>query len=206
MQELSDYKKRLKPNIIAEAERSFCEYGIRAVKMDDLAGRLGISKRTLYEVYANKEEVLVDVIKKMLEERRTQMREFAENCDNVFDILLEVLRQQVEFTARTHADFFKDIIRYPAAEQLFDSYNSGQEKASQDFFVKGVEQGYFRPEIDYYVFSMITRGSLRMIRTEIAYKNFTYKQLLVNFLVVMIRGICTDKGLVRLENFIKQFY
>ena len=47
--------------------KSFTECGIRAVKMDDIAKNLGISKRTLYEIYSNKEDVLADVVKYMLD-------------------------------------------------------------------------------------------------------------------------------------------
>ena len=205
MQELSDYKKRLKPTILAEAERSFCEYGIRAVKMDDIAQRLGISKRTLYEVYSNKEEVLVDVVSDMLDSRGRHMEEFVSHCDNVIDIVLEVLRLQIEFSASTHYDFFKDIQRYPAAENILVEYNKKQEKASLDFYKRGVEQGYFRSEIDYDVFRRILTGSLHTIRTGKAYQDLTYKQLFVNFLCVIFRGICTDSGRMRFETFIDKY-
>ena len=74
MQELSVYKKNLKPAILEEAMSRFREYGIRAVKMDDIAKNMGISKRTLYEVYSDKEDLLVDVA-----------RLAARNCRKVFD-------------------------------------------------------------------------------------------------------------------------
>lgn len=205
MQDLSDYKKKLKPTILAEAERSFCENGIRAVKMDDIARNLGISKRTLYEIYSNKEDVLVDVIQDILKRHKARLNDFAANCKNVIDVMLEALRTQIEFSAHTHADFFKDLNRYPAAEVILSEYIDGQEKEACDFFYKGVEQGYFRPEIDYSVFERICTGSLKMIRTDSSYKNLSYQQLFVNYQCVLIRGISTDKGLLCLEEFIKQY-
>ena len=52
--EISAYKQGLKGKILEMAMKAFGEKGIRAVKMDDVAVYLGISKRTLYELYDNK--------------------------------------------------------------------------------------------------------------------------------------------------------
>jgi len=54
----NDYKKEVKAKILQLATTMFFQYGIRKVKMDDIAARLKISKRTLYEIYQNKEENL----------------------------------------------------------------------------------------------------------------------------------------------------
>lgn len=204
MQELTAYKISLKPAILAEATRCFREYGIRAVRMDDIAKNLGVSKRTLYEIYSNKEDVLVDVVKGLLNKRETYLKEFSLSCDNVIDILLEVFRLQIAFSANTHANFFTDLHRYPAAERLLDEFNNGQSKASDEFFQKGVKQGYFRSDINYSVFQKISTGTMRMIRTNIEYKNLTYQQLFENYLCIVIRGICTNRGLERFDAFVKQ--
>ena len=51
---LSTYRQELKVRILQTAMREFKQKGIRDVRMDDIAGILGISKRTLYEIYENK--------------------------------------------------------------------------------------------------------------------------------------------------------
>lgn len=204
MTELSAYKKNLKPTILKEAMNNFREYGIRAVKMDDIAKNMGISKRTLYEVYSNKEDLLVDVVKCMLKQRDEYMKNYTSNCRDTIDILLEVLRLQIEFSVSTHADFFKDLQRYPAAEKQLEQFHKGQQQEAKDFFQNGVNQGFFRSNVDYSIFLKITSGVMRMIRTEKQYKNLTYQQLFLNYLCVIIRGICTLKGLERLDTFIDQ--
>jgi AcrR family transcriptional regulator len=204
MQELTAYKISLKPAILAEATRCFREYGIRAVKMDDIAKNLGVSKRTLYEIYSNKEDVLVDVVAGLLKERDAYLKKYAAECDNVIDVLLEVLRLQIAFSASTHANFFTDLHRYPAAEQMLKEFNVGQSKASDEFFQKGVKQGYFRSDINYAVFQKISSGSLRMIRTDVEFSDLSYQQLFENYLCVVIRGICTAKGLERFDAFVSQ--
>ena len=53
-----DYRQR----ITEEAANMFRTYGIRAVTMDMLANRLGISKRTIYEIFTDKDELLKGVL------------------------------------------------------------------------------------------------------------------------------------------------
>lgn len=56
----TEYRKELKGKILEVALCEFKQKGIRAVKMDDIARMLTISKRTLYEIYPNKEELLLE--------------------------------------------------------------------------------------------------------------------------------------------------
>lgn len=51
----NEYKKEVKAKILQLATTMFIQHGIRKVKMDDIATHLKISKRTLYEIYQNKE-------------------------------------------------------------------------------------------------------------------------------------------------------
>jgi len=50
----SAYRKELRARLLDTAMKAFSTYGIKAVKMDYIAQTLGISKRTLYEIYDNK--------------------------------------------------------------------------------------------------------------------------------------------------------
>ena len=64
-----DYRQR----IIEEAAVMFRTYGIRAVTMDMLATQLGISKRTIYEVFRDKDELLHGCLKWMTEKQTEVM-------------------------------------------------------------------------------------------------------------------------------------
>lgn len=56
----TEYRKHLKERILTVAMQAFKQHGIRNVRMDDIATTLAISKRTIYETYSNKEELLLD--------------------------------------------------------------------------------------------------------------------------------------------------
>lgn len=69
--------------------------------MDDIASTMKISKRTLYETYQNKEELLFDVLVDSYKEWETKMELFAKQTDDIMDLLLEFLRLHTEMYANT---------------------------------------------------------------------------------------------------------
>ena len=94
--EISPYKKGLRNKIITTSMEAFARNGIRHVKMDDVAKDLGISKRTLYEIFDKKEDLLYEGVKYYLGERRTQMELKAQQCKNVMEIILQAYKLKVE--------------------------------------------------------------------------------------------------------------
>ncbi|HEY9550780.1 MAG TPA: helix-turn-helix domain-containing protein, partial [Prevotella sp.] len=73
------YRQELKGKILEAAMLEFAKKGIRAVKMDDIATILSISKRTLYEIYSNKEDLLLEGIRMKHEERERHFKDFIEH-------------------------------------------------------------------------------------------------------------------------------
>ncbi|MFZ1857244.1 MAG: TetR/AcrR family transcriptional regulator, partial [Chitinophagaceae bacterium] len=51
-----------KERILLKAEELFMQYGIRSVSMDDIANNLGMSKKTLYQYFADKDELVEAVV------------------------------------------------------------------------------------------------------------------------------------------------
>lgn len=204
MQEYTLYKRKLKPTIVDEAMRCFSEQGIRAVRMDDIARNLGISKRTLYELYSNKEELLLEVIRKACAQRDEEIAHFKEDCDNVMDLLIRILRMQLERVSATNSKFYLDLRRYKDAEHLLESRFAEERKKSHGFFMQGVKEGYFLPNIDYPFFLIIVARTMRMVKTDDGFVGIGYKQLFLNFIYPLVRGICTVKGIEKIDAFIEE--
>ena len=56
------YRKELREKILKTAMAEFMQRGLKAVKMDDIAKKMVMSKRTLYEIFADKEELLYECV------------------------------------------------------------------------------------------------------------------------------------------------
>ena len=144
------------------------------------------------------------VLSNLIEERNEYLQEFSSQTDNVMDVLCEVLRLQIEFAAKTTSAFFTDLRKYPKVEKMLREYNTKQREKALDFYKKGVSQGYFRKDIDYVIFNQIMVGLIHVLRTTKEFKDLTYQQLFVNCYSIIIRGICTKKGIERFEHFMEE--
>lgn len=201
---MAPLQKNIRFAIVKEADKRFRKYGIRAVTMDDIAHGIHVSKRTIYEAFPNKEMVLMEVLRNLVEERDEHLQKFMFRTDNVMDILCEVLRLQVEFSAKTNSLFFTDLIKYPSVEKFMIEYKAKQDENAFNFYKKGVVQGYFRGDIDYTIFNRIMKNIFHMLRATKELNDLTYQQMFINCHSVIIRGICTNKGIDRFEYFMDE--
>lgn len=204
MAKINEYRQTLQPLIIAEAEKQFRERGIKSVTMEEISKTLHISKRTIYELYTNKEKILIEVLQVVHERRKRHMAEFARRCNNVMDILIEALRMQMEASITTHPNFFSDLAKYPEAEKKVAEFQDSQRDDSYDFFERGVREGYFLPTIDFHSFMLILSAMHLVLRRDGKLKTITFQELFQNYICVLMRGICTQKGLVKLDQFLGQ--
>ena len=201
---INEYRQTLQPLIIAEAEKLFRQRGIKSVTMEEISKTLHISKRTIYELYTNKENILIEVLQVVHDRKKRQMEEFVKHCDNVMDILIEVLRQQMESSITTHANFFSDLAKYPKAEKLLAKFQDAQREDSYDFFERGVREGYFLSTIDFHTFMLILSAMHLVLRNHNTLKKITFQELLHNYICILMRGICTQKGIVKFDEFLEQ--
>ena len=96
------YRRDLREKILATAIESFQENGIKAVKMDDIANRLSISKRTLYEIYGNKEDLLYECVCYHDKHFEKELQSRLSPKSSVMDILICFMRLHIEENSRTN--------------------------------------------------------------------------------------------------------
>src|SRR5205809_6254047 len=71
-----------KERITEKAHELFMRYGVRSVSMDDIAAQLGMSKKTLYQYYTDKEELVDAVLSSFLENNRKQCIDARQKAEN----------------------------------------------------------------------------------------------------------------------------
>ena len=102
-------KQNLRGSILETAMHAFAKKGIRAVKMDDVAAALGISKRTLYEIFETKELLLSEGIRKYYAERQEYAKRVTQQCKNVMEVLVAIYRIKVDEFRKTNPQFYADM-------------------------------------------------------------------------------------------------
>ena len=196
---ITSYMESLRGRILETATKAFVANGIKAVKMDDVAQSMGISKRTLYEIYTNKETLLYACMKEMKERKRREYEEVFKESSNVMDVILKMYRLGVDEFKLTSPEFYDDMAKYPSVIQLFREDNLRTHDNLIRFMQRGVDEGYFRKDVNLELVSMVFSALSKYINENQLYKNYSIEELFHNLVFVSIRGFCTPKGVELLE-------
>ena len=198
-----------KGNIVEYATAQFAQFGVRSIRMDDISHGLGISKRTLYEIFENKEALVVECLE-LYAKRKTEMFDKYQKFDNV---LLEIL----DFAS--HADrfhdkewiFINDINKfYPDIFKKFvETHSVIMTNRIRMDFVKGQQDGYVLEDVDLDILVLMIRDSFQAIKQYVD-KNINLDddgihKSIRNLMLYILRGIATEKGLELINNYKKQY-
>lgn len=199
------YRKELRDRILVASMDEFRKLGIRQVKMDDIANKLAISKRTLYEIYANKEKLLLECIRQSEEKMNQQMRDFSSDPNhNVIDIIIEYYDTRIKNSSDVNPCLFEELRKYPEVLEFFDNQHKERQVAQQVFFKRGLEEGYFRDDVDFEIVSMVGDASMKYVMQNQVYRNFKLDYILHNIILLYVRGICTEDGVAKLDELLAE--
>lgn len=202
----TSYRIELSERILKTAIVSFFQHGIRSVKMDDIANKLGISKRTLYEIYSNKEELLLECVRMQENEFDSHVKQYGnESGHSVMDIIIEFYKYQMEYVAKVSPLFYEELQRYHNVIDFYEKKRLSRNKSAKEFFMRGVKEGYFRSDVDFDIVMRVGQMSMEYaMRTEM-YKEYGMKRVIHNILLLFLRGLCTKDGIERLDSFITKY-
>ncbi|MDB4835072.1 TetR/AcrR family transcriptional regulator [Cyclobacteriaceae bacterium] len=136
--------------ILAMAIQVLPRFGVKSVTMDDLAQRLGMSKKTIYQHFKDKSALVEAVVEKMLSQDEDHLEVIkAKSQDAVEEIYLVSLFMR-EMLSSMDASVIFDLKKYyPSAFDKFECHK--EEKFRNSFLanlITGIEQGYYRQEIN----------------------------------------------------------
>ncbi len=198
------YRNELRYKIIRTAMPLFKQKGIKAVRMDDIANILSISKRTLYEIYDNKEDLLLECVKHDHENMSKRIQDYAMMAENELDIVVTFFRMKFSDLDVIKPIFFKDLDKYDKVREYLQSYNATQQTKSYVFLRKCIENGFFVPNIKYDIIQELCDSVMKTVISNGIYNKYTLKEIFYNFFIVLLRGFCTEKGLTLLDQYLKK--
>lgn len=204
MVEINEYRKELKSRIIDYAMGEFYKRGVRAVKMDEISQGLHVSKRTVYEIFGDKEELLLAGLKIKSLEMREKLETYSCNvAHNVVDIIGYFYKLQMEVNSMVGVAFYEEIHRMPRVIEFFDQEHEREFADRVKFLKAGVEEGLFRQDIDYSLTMELLSASMSEIMRNQLYKKYSMQEMFDNYFLVIIRGFCTERGAALLNKVIE---
>ena len=202
MKELNSYRQELRPRILETAMTLFRKHGIRQVKMDDIAATLGISKRTLYELYANKEKLLLEGVIHEYDEQVSHIRRFALSGRNEMEIVAEFVRCKLNAIQDTNPLFFIELHKYESIKKHLLQRRDSQRQQSIEFINNGIAHGYFLKDINYDLLVELSDVLIDNVLEHDTLRKYSLNEILRNFTIVLMRGFSTQKGI----NVIDEYY
>lgn len=198
-------KELLKDRIIKTATKAFAENGIKGVTMDEIAALLGISKRTLYEVFADKEALLKECLLYLKDERDRYSQQAFENSNDVLEVILMVFKKSLQTIHSTNRRFFLDLKRYPRVYEIMKNNRQIDSEQAISFFKLGVEQGLFRSDINFKIATLLVREQFELLLNTDICKDYPFVEVYESIMFTYLRGIATEFGAKRLEAFLVDY-
>lgn len=194
----------VKNRIKERASELFFKYGIRSITMDEVAESLGMSKRTLYESFKNKEELLKECIEYQYKKNvalRDHLMELYSG--DPLEVLFQTFRSTVINLNNIHPNFFNDIQKYHS-HLWKDHVKSKQEEgieSTRELIEAGVENGIFRKGLDAQILARLIHAFMEQMSTQDIYPETrfpraeVFQQVFLNF----IRGMASTGGLIKID-------
>lgn len=199
-----DYRER----IIEEAAKMFRTYGIRGVTMDMLANQMGISKRTIYEVFRDKDELLQGVLKWMKVRQSETMTKILGESENVIQAIFRMLELMRDHFQNMSPAFQMDMRRYhnDLLIKLGETNELPFYSTNSEIIRRGIKEGIFRKEIDV---EITNKGIAEVARISNDHElfppeDFFRKDVIRNVYLNYLRGISTQKGLDLIDYYDKK--
>lgn len=198
-------KTEQKDRILSYAIENFSRNGIRNVKMDDIASDLGISKRTLYQLFKDKENLLIECFKYSEKRSAELYSELTESTDNILELYTKWLKMRIDEIRSVNPQFFSDLNKYSRVQKYFRDVSAMKSKEGLKFINMGIAQGLFRNDINYNVLLRISEITAESIMRNELYLEYSYDDLFGSASIMSVRGICTKKGYDLLDQYIESY-
>ena len=193
-------KPELRERIINADTILFQQHGVKQVRMDDVASELGISKKTLYGAFADKEAILLEVVKLTSSALCVGLREILTNSNNVLEQIFLLYKRIIEHAREVNPLFFTELIRYTEVEAYFDQMHTEHAFYVKEWLQAGIEQGLLRDDINYDVFLQQDGFQIDKLLTNPSVRKYPAEVIYNSVVLVLLRGMATEKGLEIIKN------
>lgn len=140
----------LKDRIKQKAGELYRRYGIKSVTMDEIATQMGVSKKTIYQCFSDKNELVDAVVEEMLEYNKTSCRNSRMQARNAVQEVYLGMESLQEMLDNMNPSILYDIER--GHPQTFKKFIEFKYNFLFELMKKNIErgkiEGLYRPEIN----------------------------------------------------------
>ena len=177
--------------------------------MDSLANQLGISKRTIYEVFSDKDDLLIAVLTRMARQQKEQVKRVLDESENSIVAIFRMLEINREYFQDISPAFQADLKKYHHDVLIgkADRIDMPDYRNNQQVIENGIKEELFRKEInpDLVNRCLYNLGRSVMDHDLYPFELFSRRDVIRNIFINYLRGISTLKGLDLINRLEKNF-
>ncbi len=202
------YKMEVRERIKQKADELFRIYGIKTITMDEIAGKLGISKKTIYQAYADKDELVDDVINDLLVYNKNSCSSHRLSATNAIHEVFLAMDMVQEMFENMNPIILYDIERnHPVTFQKFKEHKyKFMFQVMKENIERGKKEELYRAEIDTDVVAKVRLETMMLpFNQQIFPKNkFNLVDLERELILHFLFGIASLKGYKLIQKYQQQ--
>jgi AcrR family transcriptional regulator len=194
----------IREKIIEEALTQFLTYGIRNVTMDSIAANIGISKRTVYEIFRDKTELIHICLEKLKQKHEHRNHEIITTSRNVIETIFTFMREGIKNMCSINPVFFMDMKKFYSSDWnvLTEENEKNVLALSKKLLKQGIREGLFRNDINIPIIAKLFHEQMKLLADEKIFPRdeFNYADIFQSLTINFMRGISTQKGIEIIES------
>lgn len=195
-------------HIIEKTSEMFVMHGIKSVRMDDIAQTLGVSKRTLYEMFGDKEELLYLCMSSFLEKQRMNVNEQARSAASILESILHGFLNMMQYSDVNNRIMNNLQKFYPTVFQRIHKECGEVGRTNfRNAIHRCVEEGYLDEKFNMDLAITVLYYTAMGV---VARRDFPYpdgvspQKAFCHIVICFFRGVATTKGLEVIDKFVEE--
>ena len=189
----------IKDYIIDGADKLFCQFGFKSVTMDDIAKQLGVSKKTIYQNFKDKNELINILIADRIATQALQMNSCLIASENAVQELYFGMQNMDKFLATMNPMLFYDLQKYHQdAWRKFTAFKEVEiAKVVANNLERGKKEGFFREDLNTEIITKLRLDEIDVVFKENANfdtNKYTVSDIMIEITRHFLFGICNKEG------------
>jgi AcrR family transcriptional regulator len=186
----------------------FLKFGFKSIGVDDIAKELGISKKTLYKEFKDKNDIVDQVVTAMIFEEEASTCMVADESENAIDEVIQLAKMMSEKFKDIHPSVVFELQKYyPVIGKKFDNHKKENVYSCiQQNLQRGIDEGFYRSNLNINIIAALFINKIEMVmqRDFVGGESYSFKEVYLEMMRYHIRGVSNEKGREYLKGRINQ--
>lgn len=192
-------------HILQTAFDLYSQWGIKSVSMDDVAAQSGVSKRTLYELFRNKEDLIAQGMAEGGKKFAALIEAARKRGNSALEIAMEIHRELIRNPNIGGSKIYlRDLKKYPGALEKMEQIRKTFFEDCMQLCRQGVDEGLFLPGLSYPIIALLAQKQVTASHSPKPSSDFSAAEIHSTVFFFFLRGICTEKGIRIVDRFMEQ--